>query len=89
MKSWLCSKYGRPAHVADLYLRNIQRLTRPADIADSDAEVAYLKAIYGNFVTFSELEAECGVKIPKLEDHIYSNDFLSKLGDALPAAVRN
>ncbi len=89
MKSWLCSKYGRPANVADLYLRNIQRLTRLADSADSDTEAAYLKAIYGNLVTFTELEAERGVKIQKLEDHIYSNNFLSKLGNALPTAVRN
>ena len=89
MKSWLCDKYGRPAHVADLHLENIRRLARPADGADPLVEAAYLKAVYSNLVTLTGLEKERGVKIQKLEDHIHSNDFLSRLGDALPTGVRN
>jgi hypothetical protein len=89
MKNWLCNKYGRPAHVANLYLENIQRLTKPADGADSNAEADYLKTIYGVLVTLTRLEAERGTKIQKLEDYIFANDFLLRLGAALPAAIRN
>jgi hypothetical protein len=89
MKSWLINKYGRPAHVADLYLRNIQKLSKPAANADPHTEASYLKAVYGNIVTLTELKEERGVGIQKLESHIYNNDFLSKLADALPAGVRD
>jgi hypothetical protein len=89
MKSWLCDKYGRPACVADLYLENIRRLARPADAADPLAEASYLKAVHSNLVTLVGLENERGVRIRKLEDHIHSNDFLSRLGDALPTGVRD
>ena len=72
-------------------IRRPPRSTQSRSSAASDVykRQAYLKAVYSNLVTLAGLEKERGVRIQKLEDHIHSNDFLSRLGDALPIGVRN
>ena len=87
MKDWLMKKFGSVVPMAHGYIRAISRLKVPGE-SDLAENVRHLRAIHKLLSSLSELEISKGVPVPKLQDYLGSNAFLSALVQAIPSKVR-
>jgi hypothetical protein len=87
MKQWLIRRYGSVVPMAHGYVKAIGRLTVPK-AGDIAANIAHMRAIHRMLTNLACLEIEKGTPVPRLEEHLGSNAFLSALVEVIPASVR-
>jgi hypothetical protein len=88
MKRWLISKYGSVVPLAHSCIKSIMRMVTPSE-SDLYANVHYLRLIHRMLVNLSELEISKGIPVPKLQNYLGSNAFLSALIEALPSYIQD
>jgi hypothetical protein len=87
MKQWLIRRYGSVVPMAHGYVKAIGRLTVPK-AGDIAANIAHMRAIHRMLTNLACLEIEKGTPVPRLEEHLGSNAFLSALVEVIPVSVR-
>jgi hypothetical protein len=88
MKGFLIKKYGSVVPMAHGCIKSISRMTVPNE-SDNQASVHYLRSIHRVLVNLSQLEITKGVPVPKLQNYLGSNAFLSALIEALPMYIKD
>ena len=87
LKQWLIQKFGSVVPMAHGYVKAINRLQMPkAD--DLCGNIQHLRSIHRLLTSVSSLQVSKGVPVPRLQDYLGSNAFLSALFEAIPQAVR-
>ena len=87
MKQWLIRKYGSVVPMAQGYIKAIAKLQVPKP-GDVSGNITHMRTIHRLLTNLSSLELEKGVPVPRLQDHLGSNAFLSALVEVIPAPVR-
>ena len=88
MKTWLIKKYGSVVPIAHGCIKAILKLKVPCE-SNHSASVQYLRSIHRLLVNLSELEISKGRPVPKLQNYLGSNAFLSALIEAIPLYIKN
>ena len=87
LKQWLIQKFGSVVPMAHGYIKAINRL--PVPKADHLADnIQHLRSIHRLLTSLSGLQISKGVPVPRLQDYLGSNAFLSALFEAIPQTVR-
>jgi hypothetical protein len=87
MKQWLVRKFGSVVPMAHGYIKAITRLPVPG-VGNVAANISHLRSVHRLLTSLSVLEIEQGVPVPRLQEYLGSNAFLSALFEAIPPNVR-
>jgi hypothetical protein len=87
MKNWLIQKYGSAVPIAHDCIKSIQRMPTPNE-SDICGSAQYLRSIHKLLTSLTELEIAKGVPVPKLQNYLGNNAFLSALIEVLPAYIQ-
>ena len=87
MKNWLIQKYGSAVPIAHDCIKSIQRMPAPNE-SDICGSAQYLRSIHKQLTSLTELEIAKGVPVPKLQNYLGNNAFLSALIEVLPAYIQ-
>jgi len=83
MKRWLIRKFGSVVPMAHGVIKLIAKLTVPKK-SQLQETVQYLRTVHKLLSNLSELEISKGRPVPRLQEYLSSNAFLTALVNALP-----
>jgi hypothetical protein len=87
MKRWLIQKYGSAVPIAHDCIKSIQRMSVPQE-SDICGSAQYLRSVHKLLTSLTELEISKGVPVPKLQNYLGNNAFLSALIEVLPTYIQ-
>jgi hypothetical protein len=88
MKKWLIKRYGSVVPIAHACVKTIMRLSKPSE-SDHPASLQYLRTVHKLLTNLSGLEISKGIPVPKLQNYLGSNAFLTALIQTLPSYIHD
>ena len=88
MRSWLINRFGDVKIITGNILKPVSKEQIPSDMHSSNNLTSYYRKLNSVIKTITELKKTVDMPVLELEDHIYSNEFITRLISLVPEKAK-